>query len=87
MIEDLKKNLTGLIAVAVFAWIAGNVQGTSQNANNSRQIEEALRRIEAIEKTQDGRRAFINNAVTRIEYVCSRDPECRDRFRPMEVPE
>lgn len=33
------------------------------------------------------RRSFMNDSAQRLEYLCNKDKECRDRFDPMKVPD
>jgi hypothetical protein len=40
MWEKIKDNIAALIAVGVFAWIAGNVQGTNQTSQIARDVSE-----------------------------------------------
>lgn len=56
MWEKFKENIAALIAVAVFAWIAGNVQGTSTNAqiaSDVAEIKKAVGELKASGKVHD----------------------------------
>lgn len=69
MWEKLKDNLASLIAVAVFAWIAGNVQGTtpvSEMANDIKGIKAALNELKASESNHD---RFVNCTAIRLELL------------------
>ena len=80
---DLTSKLIGALAFAAIGWLVG----TNLSAEMIRRVEDNQRRIETIEKTQAGRRVFVNGVAARIEYMCNRDDDCRERFKPMEVPE
>jgi hypothetical protein len=87
MWEKIKENIAALIAVGVFAWIAGNIQGTSQAALNSRDLTAMKIEIERINVRGEQRRVFMNGASQRLEYLCNKDKDCGQRFDPLTVPE
>ncbi|MGL5736605.1 MAG: hypothetical protein ACRCYS_17210 [Beijerinckiaceae bacterium] len=83
----IKTNLASGAIIAILASLAGFLLGTSQTAELTRQIEREQDRIDRIERTQEGRRRFVGETATRLEYLCNRDKECAARFDPMNVPE
>ena len=87
MMEKIKDSLAALIAVAVFAWIAGNVQGTSQLAELSHKMDQMIEKQAAWERTANGRREFMNDAGQRVEWLCDQNKNCRANFERMKVPE
>lgn len=70
-------------ATAAVGWMLG----TSQSAQMVEKIERIAERQQHIEKMIDGRRQFMGDSVSRVEFLCNRDPDCRARFQPMQIPE
>ena len=87
MWEKLRDNLAGIAAAALFAWIAGYAQGTNVTATIKTRQDTMQAMVDRHEKQLGARRAFINEATGRIEYLCNKDADCRARFQPMQTPE
>ena len=67
--ESIASNIATVVAVGVFAWIAGNVQGTNQTAQIARDISDikgAVTEIKVREKNHDD---FMNCAKTRLALI------------------
>lgn len=81
--SDLAAKLIGALAFGVIGFLAG----TNQTAEMKRQIERNSERLDRWDKTATARRDFMGAASSRLEFLCNRDKECRERFDPMNVPE
>lgn len=89
----IKTNLASGAIIAILGSLAGFLLGTSQlselsrrNDDNARRLNELDKRLDGIDKVQDDRRLFIGDAARRLEFICNRERECRERFDPMTVP-
>lgn len=85
--EQIKTNIASIGIVALLSIGIGYVLGTSQAAEMTRKIEKNAERLDRWDKTAEARRKFMNDAANRVEFLCSRDADCRNRFNAMEVPE
>ena len=87
MMEKLRDNLAGIAAAALFAWIAGYAQGNNATATIKAR-QDATDEVVKRNSTQlNARRQFMNDATSRVEFLCNKDAECRARFQPMQTPE
>lgn len=69
MWEKFKDNIAALVAVAVFAWIAGNVQGTSTTNQIEVKLDKAIALIDDIRKREERHDTFMNCAKTRLALI------------------
>lgn len=83
----IKTNLASGAIIAILGSLAGFLLGTSQSAEMERKIDAVTSRIDRIDRVQDGRRVFVGETAQRLEYLCSKDRDCGQRFDPMKVPE
>lgn len=83
----IRTNLASGAIIALLATAAGYLLGTNETAQMKNDLRGMIERLNRWEHTAQGRRQFMNEAGRRVEFLCDRDKDCRERFKPMEVPE
>ncbi len=97
-IKALGQKVLEWAVIAVLVGAIGYLVGNSEAARMTAEIErlradvdrherERIRAEEKLEAVQAGRRTFMNAAVGPLNYLCEKDPGCRERHGALTVPE
>ena len=85
--ERIKTRLIDQTMAGIAMLAVGWLLGTSETAALKNRQTEMQTMVDRHERQLGMRRQFINDATSRIEYLCNKDAECRARFQPMQPPE